>query len=521
MRAIASLASRHPVWTLTLLGCGLMLPALLWGPGATHSHLYNLMWTRHFGDQIAAGHFYERWLPHSFEGLGSPTFYFYPPLAYWLSGGLNAIGLSVTQAISCAGLLLLIASGLAMYAWLAARGTRPLIGAALYMVAPYHLFDLYVRGALAEFAGFVWLPLIALGIGWLPSRRGVALLASAYAALILTHLPLATLTGLFLIAPLMLQRIVQDRATLLPGLVAGLLAFALAAFYLLPAATLQAHMSTALLWTGKYQASVWSIWREDFELFPSIALGLVLLAWRARSLWTAITIGTALAAINLIPLLWSIDLLDKVQFPWRILAITEFAAVTAIVACPPRRIMAFGAALVLAFPFLLTGLIAHALLRMPVDYNRIERHQPDAPEYLPAGFDASLVDRVDRWTDLDRFATLPRGDSITVTRSGPVTMGHAAFPIWRVTRDGQAIASHGPLISFDATPGTYRIERVRLWQETAGAAVSLIALLILALLAGRRSISHLSKFPSYSPSQALSDRPSTGRLRSRITGGDL
>lgn len=521
MRAIASLASRHPVWTLILLGCVLMLPALLWGPGATHSHLYNHMWTRHFGDQMAAGHLYERWLPRSFEGLGSPTFYFYPPLAYWLSGGLNAIGLTVGQAITGAGLLLLIASGLAIYAWLAERGTRPLLGAALYMVAPYHLFDLYVRGALAEFAGFVWLPLIALGIHWLPSRRGVALLASAYAALILTHLPLATLTGLFLIAPLMLQRIVQDRTTLLPGLVAGTLAFALAAFYLLPAATLQAHMSTALLWTGKYQASGWSIWREDVELFPCIALGLILLAWRAQSLWTAITVGTALAAVNLIPLLWSIDLLDKVQFPWRILAITEFAAITAIATCPPRRTIAIGAGVVLAFPLLLTGLIASALLHMPVDYARIDRHQPDAPEYLPAGFDASLVDRVDRWTDLGRYASLPRGDAITVTHPGPVTMGHAAFPIWQVTRNGQAVASHGPLIRFDARPGTYRIQRVRLWQESLGAAISLIALLGLALLIRRRAISHLSKFPSYSPSQALSDRPSFGRLRSRITGGDL
>jgi hypothetical protein len=520
MRAIASLANRHPVWTLTLLGCALMLPALLWGPGATHSHLYNHMWTHHFGEQMAAGHLYERWLPRSFEGLGSPTFYFYPPLAYWLSGGLNAIGLNVGQAITGASLLLMIASGLAMYAFLAARGTRPLVGAALYMAAPYHLFDIHVRGALAEFAGFVWLPLIALGIHCLPTRRGIALLASAYAALILTHLPLATLTGLFLIAPLMVQRIMQDRATLLPGLAAGLLAFALAAFYLLPAATLQSHMSTALLWTGKYQASGWSIWREDVELFPCVALGLGLLAWRARSLWTAITVGTALAAVNLIPLLWNIDLLDKVQFPWRILAITEFAAVTAMAACPPRHIIAIGAGVVLAFPLLLTSLIASAVLKMPVDYARIERHQPDAPEYLPAGFDAALVDRVDRWTDLTRFRALPRGDSIAIIRPSPVTIGHAAFPIWQVTRDGKAVPSHGPLISFDATPGTYRIERVRLWQENVGAAISLFALL-LAVLTGRRAISHLSKFPAYSPSQALSDRPSFGRLRSRITGGEL
>lgn len=513
----------RPLLTMALLGLALMLPTLLWGPGATHSYLYNHMWTRHFGEQMAAGHLYERWLPHSFEGLGSPTFYFYPPVAYWLSGGLNAIGLTVHQAINVAGLVLLIASGFAMYAWLRTASTRPLPGAMLYMIAPYHLYDVHVRGALAEFAGFVWLPLIALGIRWLPRRRGIALLGAAYAALILTHLPLATLTGIFLIAPLMVHRIMQDRATLLPGIAAGLLAFALSAFYLLPAITLQPFMSTNLLWSGMYQAKVWTIWSANFELFPSIALGLILLAWPARSIWTGIAVFTALAAVNLVPWLWNIDLLNKVQFPWRILAITEFAAVTAIATCKLRPLPAIGGAILLAFPYTITGLIAVAMLHMPVDYAWLDREVPDAPEYLPAGFNPALVDPVGRGTDLRSLSKLPRGDSLVVRTGGPVTMGHAAFPIWRVTRDGQPVPSQGPLIHFDAQPGTYRIERVRLWQENIGAAVSALAFALLGLLLlRRRFISHLSKFPSYSPLTALSDRPLPfWPGRSRQSGGEL
>ena len=512
---------RHPWLLLALLGCVIMLPALLWGPGATHSYLYNHIWTRHFGEQMAAGHLYERWLPRSFEGLGSPAFYFYPPLAYWLSGGLNAIGLSVGQAINGASLLLLIASGISMHAFLADRGTRPLPGAALYMIAPYHLFDIYVRGALAEFAGFVWLPLIALGIRWLPARRGILLLGCSYGALILTHLPLATLTGLFLIAPLIVQSILRDRSILIAGLMAGLIAFALSAFYLLPAATLQSHMSISLLWTGKYQASIWSIWTEDFALFPCLALGMLLIAAPGRSLWTAITAITALAAVNLIPWLWSIDLLDKVQFPWRILAITEFAAITALVTCTPRRMLLAGAAVVLAFPIALTGLVAHAMLTMPVNYRWLNDHVPDAPEYLPYGFDTRLVEPVNRDTDLRRLRTLPRGDHVMVTRAGPVTLGRAAFPIWRVTRNGQAVASTGPLIRFQAQPGVYHIERVRLWQETAGAVITIAALILIAMMALPRAISHLSKFPPYSPLSTLSDRRFIRSVRSRFSGGEL
>ena len=82
---------RSPACLLSLLGVALMLPALLWGPGFTHSHQYNLLWTAHFGREMAAGHLYERWLPDSFEGLGSPTFYFYPPFAYWIGGGFRAV----------------------------------------------------------------------------------------------------------------------------------------------------------------------------------------------------------------------------------------------------------------------------------------------------------------------------------------------------------------------------------------------------------------------------------------------
>ena len=513
---------RHPMTPLTALGILLMLPSFLFGPGANHSYLYNYMWTGHFGEQMAAGQLYERWLPNSFEGLGSPTFYFYPPLAYWLSGGLAAIGLPVLQAINVAALLLLIASGMAMHRWLASRGTHPLLGAALYMLAPYHLHDFYVRGALAEFASFIWLPLIALGIARLPSRSGIALLALSYGALILTHLPVATLTGPFLIAPLMLHRIWQDRSTLVPGLIAGILAFTLAAFYLLPAATLQAHMSTALLWTGKYHAANWSIWREDLLLFPCIALGLGLLAWPARSIWSGIAIVTALASINLIPFLWQIDLLDKTQFPWRALGIAEFTTITALMTYRPRPVLLTGAGVLLLFPYLVSGIITCANLRLPIDYARLDRTVPDAPEYLPAGFDIARVDRYDRSTDLRPWRALPRGDRIVITRPGPVTMGHAAFPIWQVTHNGQPVPSHGPLISFDARPGIYRIERVRLWQESVGTAISLAAALMLALLLWRRRISHLSKFPAYSPFPAMVNRPILGWLaRSQNTGGEL
>jgi hypothetical protein len=504
------------------------IPSLVWGPGNTDDIRYSYVWTVQFGEQIAAGDLYPRWMPGSFEGLGSPAFFFYPPLAYWISGLWVASGASAALAINLTGLTVLTLSGLAMHRWLSERGTYPLAGAILYMLAPYHLMNFYVRGALAEFSAYMWLPLIALGIAKLPSRGGVVLFALAYAGLMLTHLPLAMLASLFLIGPLAIARLFKDRDRAFVGTLAigGTLAAGVAATYLLPALTMQDQLSTTWLWDDWHLPASWSLLRPDSLVFHDPALvgaagALFIIALAARSVWRIIALVGAVSALGLIPLMWDIPLLMKAQFPWRLLGIVEFAAITALMGSKIKPVMAgLGAGLAL---FAYGGWTSKAIecLRQPVDFKGLALHLPDAPEYLPPTFDQSLVRRSGRKVNLAAFRALPRGDSITITRPGPVTIGHAAFPIWRVTRNGRTVASHGPLIMFDATPGTYRIERVRLWQENVGAAVSLIALLMLALLMCHRRISHLSKFPSYSPSQALSDRPSFGRLRSRITGGEL
>jgi hypothetical protein len=474
-------------WLLLIpLAMALMAPSFLFGPGHTHSQLYNFIWTRQFADAMAVGEFYPRWLPASFEGLGSTTFYFYPPLTFWISGGLDALGLTALQAMNVAVFLLLLASGLTMYLWLSWRGTRPLLGAALYMLAPYHLNDWYVRGALAEFAAFVWLPLIALGIEALPKRWAPPLLAVSFAGLIITHLPLALLTTVFLIAPLALHRAWRDRSAIAPGVIAGVLGLALAAFYLLPALTLREHVSSQLLWGVHYQPSRWFVWNSPpdwllFGLLP-IAVGMAMLSLGARSVWTIITVVAAAAAVGLIPFVWDLPLLAQAQFPWRLLCIVEFAAITALVTKLPRPVLTSVAAAILLVAMIVGMKGAAIAMSIRTDYRELSALMPDPPEYLPRGFDVSEIADQQRRLDLSPYRDLPpaTGD-IVVQESGPVTVRRSAFPIWRVEKDGVEVPSHGPLITFDATPGTYRVVRVTLWQEWAGALISAAALLLLAL----------------------------------------
>jgi len=482
VRGARSLKSTARPIILLFLAAILLAPAFLFGPRATDSYVYNFVWTRQFSEAFARGEFYPRWLPASFEGLGSPTFYFYPPVAFWLTGALDSVGFSTWQAVNVGALVMLLASGAAMYAWLSYRGTRPLLGAALYMMAPYHLYEFYLRGALAEFAAFIWLPLLALGLEALPKRWGALLLAVALAGLLLTHLPAAVLTAAFVLAPLAIWRVRLDRSVLLPGAIAGVLGVALAAFYLLPALTLQGHVSSHLLWDDFHRPSYWLLWKRPepyyLALQPAIALGLVVAVALSRSFWSILAIATAAAAAGIVPFMWDLPLLAQVQFPWRLLMVVEFAAVAAIVTAPPPPALAAASIVVLMIPVLMIG-AATANRRALTSDAYLLRAMPDAPEYLPTGFDLAGVTASERRVRLEPYRNLPRGDVMSVSRPGRITFGRAAFPIWQVVKGDKVTPSSGPLITVDATPGQYRIVRRRLWQETVGAAISGLAALLL------------------------------------------
>lgn len=468
-----------------------MTPELVFGLHFSDSATYNIIWTAQFREAWARGEIYPRWLPGSFEGLGSPTFYFYPPLAYLLSGAIHALGVEVTRAISIAETLLLFASGVAMERWLRWRGTPSLLAAALYMALPYRLTDIYTRGALAEHAAFVWLPLIALGIEALPKRWAPPLLAASVAGLLLTHLPTAVLALVFLMIPLGVRRVLQDRRALIPGACAGLLGAGLAAFFLVPALTLQDQIRANLLWTAHFTVSNWFIWNWDgdswkaFSPFLIACVGVVLLATRGGRWWFGLATVTALSAFGLLPIL-GLPGLSTVQFPWRAIGIVLLVGMTAFAAQRPSpRVM------LLAFCLLASGwisesgqMIQNIVKKDAPDAPALLRTMPDAAEYLPRGLTAGVSDR-QRVPHLDAYSAYPRSPVLVVAKPGVHTIGRAAFPIWRLVHDGREIPFAGPLITFEGPAGEYRLERRWIWQEEFGAAISALALIGLLVMAAR------------------------------------
>src|SRR5206468_580996 len=230
----------------------LLAPSLLLGTMPSHSSPQNLTWAAQFAEQFRAGILYPRQLPESFDHLGGPAFYFYPPVGFWVDALLNVLTLntlSVSWRLSFSSLLLLWASGLAMHAWLRTEIASPraaLWGALAYMAAPYHLIDHYYRGAYAEFAAYVVLPLVMLAVRRVAECRRLAVvaLAAAYAGLPMAHLPTSLLISVTVLPLYVLYRgwrLDEPRPALMffgRCALGGALGLGLAAIYLLPALSL-------------------------------------------------------------------------------------------------------------------------------------------------------------------------------------------------------------------------------------------------------------------------------------------
>lgn len=168
----------------------LTLPAIvpLLRPGYWRSddgliHLFRLAGLRH---AVAAGGWYPRLFPEFAFDYGFAVFHYYAPLSYYVGLFFTAAGLSTVAAMKATFALSLVIAALTMW-WLARDVWNGewagILAAVVYTYLPYHLADVYVRGALAESWAFVWWPLVL----WAVWRGRWGTCALGLAALVLTH----------------------------------------------------------------------------------------------------------------------------------------------------------------------------------------------------------------------------------------------------------------------------------------------------------------------------------------------
>ena len=523
----------HPRMILVAAAILLMAPSLVMGTLLGHDAPHTLKWASQFEEQFRAGILYPRWLPGSFDGIGGPVFYFYPPFSYWIDALVNVATanlLPVSYTLSLSRLVMMLASGLAMHAWLVGSDGSPraaLIGAIVYMAAPYHLFDHYVRAAQAEFSVYIVIPLVMLAVRHTARRlSGAVLLAVSYAALAMAHLPsllLVSYTALPLYVLYTAWRIGDRRRAL--GFLArcalgGALGVGLAAIYLVPVLALEHWINTAELWFGV----------DHFLLIPLLlagklepwlhvvawatlayalaAIAVLIFAGRAASeaaFWAVVSLLCASFISGVVPWFWQLPQTAKVQFPFRLLIVLEFAIVTALCLVPwsasSRLRPAILAAAAIALVPTLFALARDMQEIMERPLPQVDSPRYDAFEYLPAGFDRrpeddgmlkSVVVPTISCTPAPSVCRAAEtgfgGLRIEVESDRPTTvlLRRFYFPGWRLDPALPLGASERQkLLTFTAPPGrhVWQLARQPLPAERWGQAISGLSLILLLAIA--------------------------------------
>ncbi len=115
-------------------------------------------------DRALQSQFPPRLAPDLSYGFGYPLFNFIFPLPYYIGEVFHKIGFSFVDSLKLIFFISIPFSALSMYFLLRrfSEEKLSLLGAILYIFAPYRSVDLYVRGALGEIVAFMFFPMILL-----------------------------------------------------------------------------------------------------------------------------------------------------------------------------------------------------------------------------------------------------------------------------------------------------------------------------------------------------------------------
>ena len=499
-----------------------------------------------FHRNIAEEILFPRWAPDLVRGAGEPLFEFNPPMIYYLAELWHLVGFDFITALNLACVVLVIASAFGMFllarlyfgpwgAWLAT---------AAYLYAPYFAVNLYVRGALAEFAAFPFYAFALYGFGayaQMRERRFLLVGTLAYAGILFSHNAAALFFTPLLLAFFLLTAWTEKSWNVLANQVFGwLLGLGLGACVWIPSLAERQFVGLDRLLKGSLRYSnhfvsphlllnsPWIGGTSDLsqKIGISFSLGwshLVLLMlvfafalkfrkfahWRWLAFFSAALVMLCFMMTPYAAGIWDhVTLLQYVQFPWRLLGPAALCLALLIAplgqilkSLPRWRPLLFGVALAL----LIVPNFAH-------NFPRRYRHEllsEWAPQRLSArGVEATTAfEYVPRWViawpipfqgvriitgsaqakQTGRAVTSWSGD---VNAATPVTaeLFITWFPGWMVLVDGHRVPSAPAeltgLIRFDIPPGTHQVEAI--WKRTAprwiGDSVSWLSLLTLAVM---------------------------------------
>lgn len=449
----------------------------------THDGQDHVARIANFYQSLSEGNIAPRWAANLNWGYGHPILMFLYPLPSYIASLFHFIGFSFVDATKIVFAVSYIASIAAMFAWASAQfgNISGVVAAILYGFAPYRFVDLYVRGAIGEHVAFVWPPIVFWGFLQLARKKrvGGVTIAVAIAGLILSHnaislmvLPLIIPYGLYLYffeAKKRLRFLVHSSWFVVLG-------FMLSAFFWMPAFFEGKYTLRDIVTKGdlrdRFVSPLWflySSWNYGGGNQLSKALGFgqwlgiagsIALLWRTRKKevrWLAAGTLMVLGVSLFLMTVWSeplwqwITLLQKFQFPWRLLTVSVIAtsvlgALSISVFRTKRAI--YVTCFVVSITIISTYPMWHAQTysqkqesfytgmyegttdtgeSSPIWSVRFMERKPVAP--------IEVIDGQATLTSLGRLTTLHRYE-ITATRKTRIVDNTLYFPGWKVSVDG-------------------------------------------------------------------------------------
>ena len=326
------------------------------------------------------------------NALGYSWNLFYPPLSAYvvasLAMGLKALGISsLFAAMKLAWLCIILGSAASMH-WFLRHVFRSqfaaILGACLYVTAPYFVSCVYIRFALGEIMMFVFLPLLALGLYSVFYEKGEKnwLLAAGVSGIVLSNIPASIILLLCLIffSLLHIKRF-RDKRIIRQVAVNAVLACGMTAFFVVPffeqwrAGTVHAFVDmtgASLEFLTSQGIDIWwlLIPRKVTRMFFYYGFPILFCAgWlffmvpqtKGTKIIAAFCLILTFAMSKWMPwkyiALGPADFVKYMQFPWRMLGVTIFllCILSARNAClyfsdkaKPKALLATSAACVLA-----------------------------------------------------------------------------------------------------------------------------------------------------------------------------
>jgi uncharacterized membrane protein len=198
---------------------------------------------------LSYGQFPVRWVDDLGYGYGYPIFNFYAPLPYYIGAACTLAGIDVLVATKIMIGIGMVLAAVTMFLLIYSIFDFPaaVLASMLYMYAPYHAVQLYVRGSIGELYAYGLLPLFLYGLMRIAQsalkkidKPGVIISSSSLAAIILSHnisgFIILGLFGIFLSVYFIISVYKKKPKKFLNSfLLSFLLAIGLTSFFTLPA----------------------------------------------------------------------------------------------------------------------------------------------------------------------------------------------------------------------------------------------------------------------------------------------